>query len=62
MFWKFRKRSITIPAELHEKMAQTCEPVVEVPSAVVRVRPLKKLEHKAEEVPAGLKPNFLCGT
>lgn len=61
MFWKFRKRSITISAELHEKLAQTCEPIDEVPSSVVRVRPVKNREQEPERITAGLKPNLLCG-
>jgi hypothetical protein len=61
VFWKFRKQSITISAELHEKLAQTCEPIEEVPSAVLRVRRVKRRRQEPERIPAGLKPNLLCG-
>lgn len=62
MFWNLRKRSITIPVELHEKMAQTCGRIEAVPSAVLRVRPLKRREQERGKMAAGLKPTFLCGT
>ena len=38
MFWKLRKSSITIPAELHEKLARTCQPIQQVDSEVICVR------------------------
>jgi len=41
MFWKPRKSSLTIPAELHEKLVRTCEPVDGVDSEVVRVRSVR---------------------
>lgn len=44
MIWKFRKSPMTIPAELHEKVARSCVPLNGVSSEVlgVRHRPEKK--------------------
>jgi hypothetical protein len=42
VFWKIRKNSVTISAEMHEKIAAGCERINEVPSAVLRYRPGKK--------------------
>lgn len=39
VLWKIRKTSITIPLRLHEKIAQSCPPIAQIPSAVVCVRP-----------------------
>ena len=39
MFWKLRKKSIIISAELHEKIAQRCEPLYIPGSGIVRVKP-----------------------
>ena len=52
VFWKFRKTSITIPIELHEKIARSCEPIDQVPSEVIslrssRKRPLDKKDQEA---------------
>ncbi len=38
MFWNRRKSSITITAELHEKLARTSQPIQEVDSEVICVR------------------------
>lgn len=38
MLLKWRKCSVTISAELHEKIARSCEPVDQTPSEVVCVR------------------------
>ncbi|MGC8906713.1 MAG: hypothetical protein ACP5M0_04640 [Desulfomonilaceae bacterium] len=38
MFWKLRKTSIIIPSRLHEKLAQSCQPIAQIPSAIVGVR------------------------
>lgn len=56
MFWKFRKSSVTITAELHEKIARSCKPIEQVPSEVVRVRALQKTrgekkDHRSSHVP-----------
>ena len=39
MFWKIRKTSVIIPSRLHEKLAQSCQPIAQIPSAIVEVRP-----------------------
>jgi len=41
MFWKPRKDSYTIPAELHEKLVRSCDPINSVDSEVVRVRNIR---------------------
>lgn len=41
MFWKPRKSSLTISAELHEKLVRSCEPIDGVDSEVVRVRSIR---------------------
>jgi len=38
MFRKLRKSSLTIPVELHEKIARSCEPIDQVPSEVICIR------------------------
>lgn len=38
MLWKFRKSSITIPAELHQKILESCSPMFEGFSEVTGVR------------------------
>ncbi len=38
MFWKLSKKSIIIPAELHEKLRQTCSATPPEEGTVVRVR------------------------
>jgi hypothetical protein len=38
MFWKPRKSSLTIRAELHDRLARSCEPINGVDSEVLRVR------------------------
>lgn len=38
MFWKPRKTALTISAELHEKLVQSCVPINSVDSEVLRVR------------------------
>ncbi|HMK36937.1 MAG TPA: hypothetical protein VK463_17820 [Desulfomonilaceae bacterium] len=47
MLWKFRKSTITIPSELHDKMRKCCPPLDEVQSEVIRVRRVQKKERKA---------------
>jgi len=38
VFWNLGKSSITIPAELHEKLARTSQPIEELDSEVICVR------------------------
>jgi hypothetical protein len=42
VFWKIRKNSVTISAEMHERITGGCDRINEVPSAVLRYRPGKK--------------------
>ena len=38
MFWKLRKKSIIISAELHDKIAQNSPPIYVAGSEVVRIK------------------------
>lgn len=38
MLLKWRKSSLTIPVELHEKIARSCEPIDQTPSEVICIR------------------------
>jgi hypothetical protein len=42
VFWKFSSSPITIPVELHEKLARTCKPIEEVDSEVLCVRQVSR--------------------
>ncbi len=41
MLWKFIRRGITIPAELHQKLLTTCKNIDENQGEIVAVRSIK---------------------
>ena len=49
LLWKLRRRTMTIPAELHQQIARSCSRINEVPSEVLRVRPLPTYPSKREK-------------
>lgn len=61
MFWKPRTNSIIISAELHQKIAQTCKPVYQADSEVVRVRPVAKTRSVKKKVKAQHEPMVCYG-
>lgn len=44
MFWKFRKHSITIPVELHDKISRSCPMMNQVESEVLGIRPVRRIQ------------------
>jgi hypothetical protein len=50
LLWKFRKPAITISSELHEKVRQSCMPIDEVQSEVIRVRSEQKNNSKVSKM------------
>lgn len=57
MFWKRRKKSIIISAELHEKIAQHCQPLYVPGSEIVRVKPVRDRKQKQQN---RVGDPFLC--
>jgi hypothetical protein len=57
VFWKFRRSSIIIPVELHEKLARTSQPIEQVDSEVICVRSVHldaPEDLEAQEVATGM--------
>jgi hypothetical protein len=50
VFWKLRKSSIIISAELHEKIIQNCKPIHVAGSEVVRVKPVQDRKEKWQDL------------
>jgi hypothetical protein len=50
LLWKFRKSTITISSELHDKVRQSCAPIDEVQSEVIRVRPAPNKKRKVTKM------------
>lgn len=61
MLWKFRTSSLTIPAELHERIAAKSKAIEEVDSEVVAVRTLPKQVRNDREREAVSPPYFVAG-
>ena len=61
MFWKPRKSSLTIPAELHEKLVRSCKPIDDVDSEVVRVRNIRLARAPQFAGKAGRKRMLMSG-
>jgi hypothetical protein len=49
VFWKSDATPISIPAELHDKLARTSRPIEQVDSEVIAVRFVPKHQLKDEE-------------
>jgi hypothetical protein len=59
VLWRFRRSSIIISSELHEKIHSTCTPVLEVDSEVLGLRTLPP-DTLGEPDPQGFSEGDLC--
>lgn len=59
MFWKSRKKSLTISAELHEKVARNSVPIYLAGSEVTCVRPAARPVRRKEKTNKRQK-QFYC--
>jgi hypothetical protein len=62
MFWRSRKKTLTISAELHEKIARSCEDLNEFPCEVSGVRTVRRNDRGKEVRRVQHAPRFSYGT
>ncbi len=58
MIWIFRKSLMTIPSELHEKVARSCTPINAVSSEVVGVRHRPEKKAQKRQKPGQMDQDF----